>query len=275
MRDQNIGQLFIAVVGGKVDGLQIVMGGRIDRESGGEHVFNGAVALHPGGFGEEAVVLFAEGFGGATGGGTMPELEEPVIEGRGIWGIVAELGASEANCLAARGVVVDVDDVGAGSVRDEEIEGGGVAPAADRMMEAHFPVTMAGAEIGVGSSLEHFLEAGEIGEVELAENAIAEPGRLEARGGEDGVEDGVGGMLAGVVEDLVVVGIGSGVKQKFGESAQGIGGRVGRLRGKVNEPFGGLGGIGGEDVRKRAEIGGFDGGVNHRRSWSVRGPRVG
>ena len=106
-------------------------------------------------------------------------------------------------------------------------------------METHFAVALAGAEIGIGSGLEHFLEAGEVVEIELAKETVAEPGRLQLGGGEDGVEDGVMGVFAGVIEGFVVVRFGTRMEEEFGHAVERVFGGDGGLCGEQDQALGG------------------------------------
>ena len=120
--DQDFEQAFVVVISGEVDGLEIVVGRGVDRETGVEHVGNRPVVLHPGRFGEQAVVLFGERRGRRGIGGLVPELVEPVIELCGFGGGLSEVRAAEPYGLAPGGVVVDVDDVRTRSVTEEKVE---------------------------------------------------------------------------------------------------------------------------------------------------------
>ena len=113
-------------------------------------------------------------------------------------------------------------------------------------MESHLAVAGAGAEIGVGTGFEHELDAFEILIVELVEEAVAEPRGFEPGGAEDGFENGVVGMFAGVVEDFVMVRIGAGVEEQFGHAPKGIGPGDRGLGGELDEAGGGERGIVGE-----------------------------
>lgn len=167
-------------------------------------------------------------------------------------------------------MVVDVDDVRAGAVAEQEIEHGGGAAAADGVVETHLAVAGARAEIGVGTGVEHHLNAFEIFLIELVEEAVTKPRRFEPRGAENGFENGVVGVFAGVVEDFVMVRIGTGVEEQFGHAAQGIGAGGRGLGGELDEAGGGEGGIVGEQQVECAEVGGLDGDINHAnpRYWT-------
>ena len=270
MGDQDFEQAFVVVIGGEVDCLEVVVGCGVDGKAGFEHVRDSGMVLHPGGFGEEAVVLLSERLGSGRFSRFVPELVEPVIERRGFGGGFAEVGTAEANGLAAGGVVVDVDDVGAGAVAEKQIEHGGGAAAANGVVETHFTVAGAGAEIGVGTGFEHELDAFEVFVVELVEEAVAEPRGFETRGVENGFENGVVRVFAGVVEDLVVIGIGTGVEEQIGHAAERVGTGDRGLGGELDEAGGGEGGVVGEQQVQGADVGGLDGDIDHAnpRSWT-------
>jgi hypothetical protein len=254
--NENFGQFLVVVIGGEIDWLQVVVGGGITGEPGFEHIDHRRVVLHPGGFGEKAKVLLGQRRRGWGGGFVVPELVEPVVEFGSFGSGFTEVGTAEANCLAAGGVVVDVNDIGAGAVAEEKIDHGTGATAADGVVETHFAVAGAGAEVGVGAVPQHELGAFEIFEVELAEKAVAEPGRLEFWGSQDRREDGVVGVFAGVVEGFIVVGVGTGVEEEFGDAAKGVFGSLGRLGGEMDEALGGKSGVVGEEEVEGAEVGG-------------------
>ena len=111
------------------------------------------------------------------------------------------------------------------------------------MVETHFPVAGAGAEVGIGTGFEHHLDALEIFVVELVEEAVAEPRGFKTRGVEDGFEDSVVGVFAGVVEDFVMVGIGAGVEEEFGHATEGVGAGDRGLGGELDQAGGGERGI--------------------------------
>lgn len=219
------------------------------------------------------MVLRRERGGGRRGGRLVPELIEPVVGGSGFGCGGTKIGAAKADGLAAGGVIVNVDDIGAGAVVQEEMEGGGVAAAANGVMETHFAVALAGAEIGIGAGMQHFLEAGEVVEIELAKKAMAEPGRFERGGGEDGVEDGVVGVLAGVVESFVMIGVGAGKKEQFGHALERFLRRDGGMGSKQDEAVGGVGRVSGEKNGEGAEIGGLNDDVDHAWLVAVSNPR--
>lgn len=87
--DQDFEQAFVVVIGGEVDGLEVVVGGGIDGETGVEHVGNRGVVLHPCSLGEQAVVLLGQWHGRRGHGGLVPELVEPVVELCGFGGGLA------------------------------------------------------------------------------------------------------------------------------------------------------------------------------------------